>query len=88
MSREVAAFALLMVLLILGIFIMMKPHFFVSQMHSNEKPPLMQTPNNQMIPRGIITLASIFITASIVGLCVLGFRIFKELGLSDTQKSG
>jgi hypothetical protein len=88
MSREVTIFTALVVLLVLGIFIMMNPHFFVLQMHSSEKTPLMQPLNNQIMPRGIITLASIFIIASIVGLCVLGFRIFKELDLSDTQKSG
>jgi len=72
MDREVIAFTVLIVILVLGIFIMMKPHFFVSQMQ---------------VPKGIIILASTFIIVGIVGLCVLGFRIFKELGLNDTQKS-
>ena len=72
MGREVIAFTVLIVILVLGIFIMMKPHFFVLQMQ---------------VPKGIIILASAFIIVGIVGLCVLGFRIFKELGLNDTQKS-
>jgi hypothetical protein len=72
MGREVIAFTVLLILLVLGIFIMMNPHFFVSQMQ---------------VPKGIIILASIFIIVGIVGLCVLGFRISKELGLNDTQKS-
>ena len=72
MGREVIAFTVLLILLVLGIFIMMKPHFFGLQMQ---------------VPKGIIILASTFIIVGIVGLCVLGFRIFKELGLNDTQKS-
>ena len=72
MGREVIAFTVLLILLVLGIFIMMKPHIFVSQMQ---------------VPKGIIILGSTFIIVAIVGLCVLGFRIFKELGLNDTQKS-
>ena len=72
MGREVIAFTVLIVILVLGIFIMMKPHFFVLQMQ---------------MAKGIIILASTFIIVGIVGLCVLGFRIFKELGLNDTQKS-
>ena len=72
MSKDVIAFTVLLILLVLGIFIMMKPHFFVLQMQ---------------VPKGIIILASTFIIIGIVGLCVLGFRIFKELGLNDTQKN-
>lgn len=87
MSREVTAFAVLIVILVLGIFIMMKPHFFVLQMQMSEKPTANQPFNSQIMPKGIITLASIFIIVGIVGLCVLGFRIFKELGINDTQKS-
>ena len=71
-SKSVVAFTVLIVILVLGIFIMMKPHIFVSQMQ---------------VPKGIIILASTFIIVGIVGLCVLGFRIFKELGLNDTQKN-
>jgi hypothetical protein len=72
MSKDVIAFTVLLVILVVGIFIMVKPHFFVLQMQAT---------------KGIIILASIFIIVGIVGLCVLGFRIFKELGLNDTQKN-
>jgi Mn2+/Fe2+ NRAMP family transporter len=87
MSREHIAFTVLIVILVLGIFIMIKPHFFVLQMQVSEKPSVNQPFNGQIVPKGIITLASTFIIVGIVGLCVLGFRIFKELGLNDTQKS-
>ena len=87
MNREHIAFTVLIVILVLGIFIMMKPHFFVLQMQVSQKPTVNQPFNGQIIPKGIITLASIFIIVGIVGLCVLGFRIFKELGLNDTQKN-
>ena len=87
MGREVIAFTVLIVILVLGIFIMMKPHFFVLQTQVSEKPSISQPLNDQSMRKGIITMASIFIIVGIVGLCVLGFRIFKELGLNDTQKS-
>jgi len=87
MSREVIAFTILIVMLVLGIFIMMKPHFFVLQTQVSEKPSISQPLNDQSMRKGIITMASIFIIVGLVGLCVLGFRIFKELGLNDTQKS-
>ena len=87
MGREATAFTVLMILLVLGIFIMMKPHFFVLQMQVSEKPTVNKPFNDQIIPKGIIILASTFIIVGIVGLCVLGFRIFKELGLNDTQKN-
>ena len=88
MGREVIiAFTVLLVILIVGIFMMIKPHFFVLQMQANEKPTVNQPFNGQIVPKGIITLASAFILVGIVGLCVLGFRIIKELGLNDTQKN-
>lgn len=87
MSREVTAFIVLTAILVLGIFIMIKPHSFVLQMQVDEKPTINQPFNSQIVPKGIITLASIFIIVGIVGLCVLGFRMVKELGLNDTQKS-
>ena len=87
MSREVIAFTVLIVILVLGIFIMVKPHFFVLQSQVNEKPTINHPFNGHIISKGIITLASTFIIVGIVGLCVLGFKIFKELGLNDTQKS-
>jgi len=87
MGRLVIAFVVLTAILLLGIFIMIKPQFFVLQMQVSEKPTVNQPFNGQIMPKGIITLASTFIIVGIVGLCVLGFRIFKELGLNDTQKN-
>ena len=87
MGREVTAFTVLIILLVLGIFIMIKPHFFVLQTQVSEKPTVNQPFNGKIVPKGIITLASAFIIVGIVGLCVLGFRIFKGLGLNDTQKN-
>ena len=87
MSKDVIAFTVLLILLVVGIFIMMKPHFFVLQTQVSEKPSITQPLNDQSMRKGIITMASIFIIVGLVGLCVLGFRIFKELGLNDTQKN-
>ena len=87
MSREHIAFTVLIVILVLGIFIMMIPHVFVLKSQTNEKLTVNQTLAGSIVPKEIIILASIFIIVGIVGLCVLGFRIFKELGLNDSQKN-
>ncbi len=87
MSREVIAFTTLLILLVLGIFIMTKPYFFVFQKQSSEKPDTNQSLSAQIISKGIIRLASAFVIVGIVGLCILGFRISKQLGLNDTQKN-
>jgi hypothetical protein len=86
MSRMVITFIVLTLILLLGILIMMKPDVFVLKSQTNEKFTVNQTLAGSIVPKEIIILASTFIIVGMVGLCVLGFRIFKELGLNDSQK--
>jgi len=83
----VIAFIVLTLILLLGILIMMKPDVFVLKSPTNEKFTVNQTLTGSIELKKIIILASTFIIGGIVGLCVLGFRIFKELGLNDSQKN-
>ena len=87
MCRMVIAFIVLTLILLLGILIMMIPHVFVLKSQTNEKLTVNQTLAGSIVPKEIIILASTFIIVGMVGLCVLGFRIFKELGLNDSQKN-
>ena len=66
---------------------MMKPDVFVLKSPTNEKFTVNKTLTGSIELKKIIILASTFIIVGIVGLCVLGFRIFKELGLNDSQKN-
>jgi len=83
----VIAFIVLTLILLLGILIMMKPDVFVLKSPTNEKFTVNKTLTGSIELKKIIILASTFIIVGIVGLCVLGFRIFKELGLNDSQKN-
>jgi|GEM_PF-1542097 len=87
MCRMVIAFIVLTLILLLGILIMMKPDVFVLKSPTNEKFTVNKTLTGSIELKKIIILASTFIIVGIVGLCVLGFRIFKELGLNDSQKN-
>jgi len=83
----VIGFIVLTLILLLGILIMMKPDVFVLKSPTNEKFTVNKTLTGSIELKKIIILASTFIIVGIVGLCVLGFRIFKELGLNDSQKN-
>jgi hypothetical protein len=87
MERTAIAFIVFVIILFLGIFIMIKPQFFALLLPAGEKLTVNQPFNGHIIPPAIITFGSTFIITSIVGLCVVGFIIFKELGSSDHQKN-
>ena len=86
MDKTVIAFVILLSVLILGIFMMMKPHVFVLK-SENEKPVLNQPLQQTVVPRGIIMSASLFIIVGLVGLSILGFKIFKDLHAEPTSES-
>ena len=85
MCRMVIAFIVLTLILLLGILIMMIPHVFVLKSQTNEKFTVNQTLAGSIMPKEIIILASTFIIVGMVGLCVLGFRIFKEFDREETR---
>lgn len=75
MNGMVISFILLTVILLLGIFIMIKPHVFVLKSQTNEKFNVDQSLGGRSVPKEIILLGSTFIIAGLVGLSVLGFRV-------------
>jgi hypothetical protein len=73
-------------ILFLGIFIMMKPSIFISSLTSNEKAPVDQSLALPLVPKEIIVLGSTLIIVGLVGLSILGFRIFKESKGEETME--
>lgn len=78
MERTMFVFIAFAVLLVLGIFIMMKPHVFTYtyQLGENSHDPQSVI---EIVPRIVIMLGSLLVIAGLVGLSVLGFKLFKDL---------
>jgi len=56
---------------------MMKPHVFIFESKSNEKTT--DSSVERIAPRIVIMSGSVLIIAGLIGLSVLGFRLFKDL---------
>lgn len=84
MRKTIIAFILLTSILILGILVMIKPHFFISYFQK-DKLVLNQPALETKIPKEIILLASLLIIIGLIGLSVLGFKLFK--GLQDEENT-
>ena len=78
MGSTKLVFAAFTAMLICGIFIMMKPHVFVLESASDEQSTDTQSVEIT-VPRYVIMLGSVLIIVGLVGLSVLGFKIFKDL---------
>jgi len=78
MKKSTLTFIVLVGILFGGIVIMIKPTIFVprlmpSQMASPEEPMA-----GRIVPREIIILGSVLTIIGLLGLSVLGFKIFEE----------
>jgi hypothetical protein len=78
MSKLVILFIILTGILFSGIFTMMKPSTFISLLPQYQKPPVDQSLAGRSVPKEIIVLGSTFAIFGLVGLSILGFRIFNE----------
>ena len=78
MERTTFVFIAFALLLVLGIFIMMKPHVFTFtyQLGENFNDPQSV---KEIVPRFVIMLGSLLVIAGLVGLSILGFKLFKDL---------
>lgn len=79
MEKTKVVFVVFTVMLILGIFIMVKPYVFILQSPTSEKSIGAQVSSEKIVPREVIMLGSALIIVGLVGLSILGFRLFKEL---------
>jgi len=65
---------------------MMKPSIFISSSPPYQKPPVDQSLAGRLVPKEIIMLGSTLTIVGLVGLSVLGFRIFKESKGEETRE--
>jgi hypothetical protein len=84
MKKLVVAFIILTGILFAGIFIMIKPSNFASQLESAQTTPNIPLSSTN-VPRGIILIGSILVIMGLVGLSILGFRIFKDFENTATK---
>jgi hypothetical protein len=75
--KFLVVFIVLAVVLFLGIFIMMKPYVLVSQSLKNQNSPVNKPLANIGVTKQFIMLGSVLIVTGIVGLSVLGFKIYR-----------
>jgi len=75
--KFLVVFIVLAVVLFLGIFIMMKPYVLVSQSLKNQNSPVNKPLENIGVTKQFIMLGSVLTVTGIVGLSVLGFKIYR-----------
>lgn len=86
MNRLIISFIILVGLLFIGIVLLIKPTVLVTSLSPDEMADLTQPLAGSIVPREIITLGSVFTIIGLVGLSILGFRIFKESEQEEIKK--
>ena len=79
MLKIVIIFIILTGILITGIFILMKPSIFNSSLSPYGDTAVHQSTVGSTISKQFITIGSTLAIVGLVGLSVLGFRIFKNI---------
>jgi|SoiMethySBSTD1v2_1073268.scaffolds.fasta_scaffold139022_3 hypothetical protein len=79
MLKIVIIFIILTGILITGIFILMKPSIFNSSLSPYGDTAVHQSTVGNTISKQFITIGSTLAIVGLVGLSVLGFRIFKNI---------
>jgi hypothetical protein len=85
MKKSALSFIILVGILFGGIVIMIKPTIFVSQLMPSQMAPPEQPLAGRIVPSEIIILGSVLTIIGLVGLSVLGFRIFEESRHEETK---
>ena len=86
MNKSTIFFVILVGILFAGITILIKPTSFVPVLKPNEMTPTTQPLAGTVVPRAIITVGSVLTIAGLIGLAMLGFRIFKESEHEEIRK--
>ena len=87
MKNLTISFIILVGLLFLGIAIMIKPASFVGTSPPEELSSPDKLNMERIIPKEIIILGSALTIGGLVGLSILGFRIFKEIDREDARSN-
>lgn len=85
MKSTTLSFVILVGILFGGIVIMIKPTIFVSRLMPTQMAPPEQPLAGRIVPREIIMLGSVLTIIGLVGVSVLGFRIFEESRHEETK---
>ena len=72
-------------ILFLGIAILIKPTSFVSKITPHNFPTQNEPLGGWLVPKEIIMMASVLTITGLVGLSVLGFRIFKDADQKESK---
>jgi len=86
MNRFTISLIILVILLFAGIFILIYPTFFFPRLTLNQMAPPTQPLAGTIVPKEIIMLGSVLTITGLVGLSILGFRIFKESEHGEIRK--
>lgn len=84
--KSTLPFIILVGVLFGGIVIMIKPTIFVSRLMPSEMAPPEEPLAGRIVPREIIMLGSVLTIIGLVGVSVLGFRIFQQSRPEETKK--
>ena len=85
MKKYTLSFIILVGILFAGIIIMIKPTIFVPILVPSQMGPQEQPLAGRIVPREIIIIGSVLTIIGLVGLAVLGFRIFQESWHEETK---
>jgi hypothetical protein len=86
MNTFTISFIILVGLLFAGIFILIYPTSLVSRLSPSEMAPSSQPLSGTIVPKGIIVLGSVLTITGLVGLSILGFKLFKEPQKKEIKK--
>jgi hypothetical protein len=86
MNRFTISFIILVGLLIVGIVILIYPTSFAPRLTTSQMSPPTQPLAGAIVPREIIMIGSALTITGLVGLAILGFRIFKESEHGEIRK--
>jgi hypothetical protein len=86
MNRLTISFIILIGLLFTGILILIYPTFFVPKLTPNQMAAPTLPLSGSIVQRVVILLGSVLTITGLVGLAVLGFRIFKESEHGEIRK--
>jgi hypothetical protein len=84
--KSTLPFIILVGVLFGGIVIMIKPTIFVSRLMPSEMAPPEEPLAGRIVPREIIMVGSVLTIIGLVGVSVLGFRIFQQSMPEGTKK--
>ena len=86
MNTFIISFIILVGLLFVGIVVLIFPTSFAPRLTTTQMPPPTQPLAGTIVPREIIIVGSALTMTGLIGLAILGFRIYKESEHGEIRK--